>query len=48
MKLLNIDIESNIVCTNTNKNERHKILENFRKSEKINILLNVHILDEGS
>jgi superfamily II DNA or RNA helicase/phage anti-repressor protein len=46
-KLLNIEIEYWQIDCNTKKTIREKIINNFKKSEKIAIIINVHILDEG-
>jgi len=46
-KLLNIEIEYWKIDCNTKKTIREKIINNFKKSTKISIIINVHILDEG-
>jgi superfamily II DNA or RNA helicase len=46
-KLLNVDIEYWQIDCNTKKTIREKIINNFKISHKIAILINVHILDEG-
>jgi superfamily II DNA or RNA helicase len=46
-KLLNCDIDINIISYKTSKLNRIEILNNFKLSNKISILLNIHILDEG-
>jgi len=46
-KLLNIDIEYWKIDCNTKKTIREKIISNFKDSNKIAIIINVHILDEG-
>ena len=46
-KLLNVEIESWIITCNTAKTKRANYLYNFKKSNKLCIIINVHILDEG-
>jgi superfamily II DNA or RNA helicase len=46
-KLLNIEIEYWQIDCNTKKTIREKIINNFKESNKIAIIINVHILDEG-
>jgi superfamily II DNA or RNA helicase/phage anti-repressor protein len=46
-KLLNIEIESWIITCNTAKTKRANYLHQFKKSTKICVIINVHILDEG-
>ena len=46
-KLLNVDIEYWQIDCNTKKTIREKIINNFKSSIKIALLINVHILDEG-
>jgi phage anti-repressor protein len=46
-KLLNVDIEYWQIDCNTKKTTREKIINNFKQSTKISIIINVHILDEG-
>ena len=46
-KLLNVEIDSWIITCNTAKTNRAKYLYNFKKSNKLSIIINVHILDEG-
>lgn len=46
-KLLNVNIEYWKIDCYTKKTIREKIISNFKKSNKIAILINVHILDEG-
>ena len=46
-KLLNIDIESWIITCNTAKTKRANYLHQFKKSTKLCVIINVHILDEG-
>jgi len=46
-KLLNIEIEYWQIDCNTKKTKREKIINNFKESNKIAIIINVHILDEG-
>jgi superfamily II DNA or RNA helicase len=45
--MLNIELESNIISYNTSKLKRIEIINNFKTSNKVSILLNIHILDEG-
>ena len=45
--MLNIELESNTISYNTSKLKRIEIINNFKSSNKISILLNIHILDEG-
>ena len=46
-KLLNIDTEYWQMDYNTKKTIRVNIINNFKKSKKMAIIINVHILDEG-
>jgi superfamily II DNA or RNA helicase/phage anti-repressor protein len=46
-KLLNIKIEYWQIDCNTKKTIREKIINNFKQSEIMSIIINVHILDEG-
>ena len=46
-KLLNVEIDSWIITCNTAKTKRANYLYNFKKSNKLSIMINVHILDEG-
>jgi superfamily II DNA or RNA helicase len=46
-KLLGIEIEYWQINYNTKKTIREKIINNFKESIKIAIIINVHILDEG-
>jgi hypothetical protein len=46
-KLLNIEIEYWQIDCKTKKTIREKIINNFKQSTKIAIIINVHILDEG-
>ena len=46
-KLLNIELEYWQIDYSTKKTIRENILKKFRESNKIAILINVHILDEG-
>ena len=46
-KLLGVEIEYWQIDCNTKKTIRQNIIENFKKSTKVSILINVHILDEG-
>lgn len=46
-KMFNVDIDKAIIDYETTKNNRKKIINNFVISEKISLLLNVHVLDEG-
>jgi phage anti-repressor protein len=46
-ELLNIDLEYWEINCNTKKTIRSNIINNFIKSTKIAIIINVHILDEG-
>jgi len=41
------DVDINKITCNDSYNKRNKILENFNNSDKISILLSVHILDEA-
>ena len=43
----NIEIEREQIDCNTKRLKRNEIIEKFKKSNKIFILLNVHVLDEG-
>ena len=45
--MLNMELESNTISYNTSKLKRIEIINNFKSSNKISILLNIHILDEG-
>jgi superfamily II DNA or RNA helicase len=45
--MLNMELESNIISYNTSRLKRIEIINNFKSSNKISILLNIHILDEG-
>ena len=44
---LNIEIEREQIDCNTKRLKRNEIIKKFRESNKIFILLNVHVLDEG-
>ena len=46
-QLLNIEVYTNIISYNKSRLKRIEIINNFKLSEKISILLNIHILDEG-
>lgn len=46
-KLLNMELEIDIITYNTSKLKRIETINNFKYCEKISILLNIHILDEG-
>jgi superfamily II DNA or RNA helicase len=46
-KLLNMDMDYWQLDCNTKKTMREKIINNFKESNKIAIIINVHILDEG-
>ena len=46
-KLLNVNIEYWQIDCNTRKTIREKIINKFKTSAKIAIIINVHILDEG-
>ena len=46
-KLLNVEIDSWIITCNTAKTKRANYLCHFKKSNKLCIIINVHILDEG-
>ena len=46
-KLLNIEIDSWIITCNTAKTNRANYLYNFQKSNRLCVIINVHILDEG-
>ena len=46
-KLLNIEIEYWQIDCNTKTTIREQLINNFKNSSKIAILINVHILDEG-
>ncbi len=46
-KIFNIKIKTNILTCETSKTNRIEIINNFKKSDIISIILNVHILDEG-
>jgi len=46
-QMLNMNIEYWQIDCNTKKTIRENIINNFKKSNKIAILINVHILDEG-
>ena len=46
-KLLNVDIEYWKIDCNTKKTIRVNIINNFKQSNKIAIIINVHIMDEG-
>lgn len=46
-KLLNIEIDINIVTTKTTKMNRDVAIHKFKNSNILSIILNVHILDEG-
>ena len=46
-KLLNVELEINIINCNTKKLKRIEIINKFKYSKKMSILLNIHILDEG-
>ena len=46
-KLLNVEIDYWQVDCNTKKTIRENIINNFKKTSKIAIIVNVHILDEG-
>ncbi len=45
--MLNMELEINIISYNTSRLKRIEIINNFKLSNKISILLNIHILDEG-
>ena len=45
--MLNMELETNIISYNTSRLKRIEIINNFKTSNKISILLNIHILDEG-
>ena len=42
-----LDFESHQITCNTSKKEREKILNKFNSNKKVQILCNVHVLDEG-
>jgi superfamily II DNA or RNA helicase len=46
-KMNNYDIDIFMLNYNTSRNKRNEILNKFKNSDKISIILNVHILDEG-
>ena len=46
-KLLNVEIEYWQIDCNTKKTTREKIINSFKQTTKIAIIINVHILDEG-
>jgi superfamily II DNA or RNA helicase len=43
----NIEIERDQIDCNTRRTKRTEIIKNFRNSDKLYVLLNVHVLDEG-
>lgn len=45
--MLNIELESNIISYNTSRLKRIETINSFKSSNKVSILLNIHILDEG-
>ena len=45
--MLNMGLETNIISYNTSRLKRIEIINTFKSSNKISILLNIHILDEG-
>ena len=45
--MLNMEIETNIISYNTSRLKRIEIINSFKLSNKVSILLNIHILDEG-
>jgi len=45
--MLNVELETNIISYNTSRLKRIEIINNFKSSNKMSILLNIHILDEG-
>ena len=45
--MLNVELETNIISYNTSRLKRIEIINNFKTSNKVSILLNIHILDEG-
>jgi superfamily II DNA or RNA helicase len=45
--MLNMELESNIISYNSSRLKRIEIINNFKTSNKVSILLNIHILDEG-
>lgn len=47
MQLFNVELIKGIIDYKTSKNERSRIIKNFEESDSINIILNVHIMDEG-
>lgn len=46
-KLLNRELEYRQIDYTTKKTIREKIINNFKQTTKIAIIINVHILDEG-
>ena len=46
-KLLNVDVDYWEINCNTKRTIREKIINEFKESTKIAIIINVHILDEG-
>jgi len=46
-KIIDIDIETNIIDCKTSKTKRFEFINNFIKNKKNQILLNVQILNEG-
>ena len=46
-KFLNIKLDTWIITYNTSKRNRDKYLSEFKKSNNLSIMVNVHILDEG-
>ena len=46
-KMLNMELETNIISYNTSRLKRIETINIFKSSNKISILLNIHILDEG-
>ena len=46
-KILNIELVKNIIDYKTSPTKRNKYLELFKCSDKLSIIVNVHILDEG-
>lgn len=47
MKLLNIELNINVIINRTNKRNRDESIYAFKNSQQLSILINVHILDEG-
>ena len=46
-KLLNIEIDCDVISCETSLEARKKILFSFKNSDKLFVLVNVHVLDEG-